>query len=167
MNSRTGFSLIELLIAIAIMGILLSIGTISFNQWQVKANIEKQTNELFSDLMEARATAMLTKTPYAVVFQPNSYVVKRYVDENDTASPALVLANGTVVTRKTLTYTLNKGTTGDITDSSVLFDTQGLTRNNFTVVVNSLTANPAVNCMIIFDTRVNLGKINGTKCEFK
>ena len=161
MNNRVGFSLLELLIAIAIIGIMLSIATLSFNQWQVNYNIESQTRELYSDLIEARTTALQTKMPYSIVFQPRSYVMTRYSSENEP------VANGTVVKNRTLSHGLTKGTTGDIADSSVLFDTQGLTYNKFTVVVNPLTASPACNCLVIFDTRVNMGKINGTACEFK
>lgn len=165
MKKCSGFSLLELLITIAIMGIVMSISTISFNSWTKKSNIEKQVRELFTDLAESRSRAFHEKKEFRVTFQPNSYVIRNYSSEAEPRDA------GRIVSDKALTYglTSKSGTNlaGDISDKFVEFDTRGWGTNNFTVIVNPLTVDSALNCLVIYDTRVNMGKINGTTCVFK
>lgn len=161
----SGFSLIELLFTMAIMGIVLGIGTLSFRQWQVKSNIESEIREIFVDLNEARSSAFTQKCDHRIVFQPNSYVMKRYSSENESRS-----AGRTIVTKNLkygLTSKSGSNLAADITDRFVEFDSGGITSNLFTVIVNPLSEDVAVNCLVIFETRVNMGKINGSTCEFK
>jgi type IV fimbrial biogenesis protein FimT len=164
-SAISGFSLIELIIVIAIMGIVMSIATLNFQSWQAKNRVEAQTREILADLNEARTNAFTQKKQYGIVFQPNSYVIKSYSTASAAASP---LTSGTIVTTKNLKCGLTKA--GDsIIDTPVVFDTTGITFNWFTIFVsqNSADHSAAVNCIVISTARVNMGKINGTACEFK
>ena len=77
-------------------------------------------------------------------------------------------AKGTVVATKTLKYTITKtNTTTDITNTSVLFDSTGFTNDWYTIIVNPTTAEAALNCVVTSTARANIGKMNGTNCEFK
>lgn len=174
---QSGFSLIELIIVIAIMGIVMAISTISFNSWQTKSRIESQTREIYADLADARTKAFTQKKVHGIVFQPNSYVMKSYSSEVEYASITGAAANGVVISSKSLKYGITKTDTATaFTDLSVLFDITGLTSTTpststfgFTIVVNPVNISPAINCLVISVARVNMGKWNATtsKCEFK
>lgn len=66
MNER-GFTLVELIIVIAIMIILLSLATMAFNQYLQKANIEAQVRMMYADLMDARAQAIMQRDTRTVL----------------------------------------------------------------------------------------------------
>ena len=171
---RSGFTLIEMIITITIMGIVMGVATLNFNAWQAKHKMESQMREIFIDLNEARTNAFTQKKYYSIVFQPNSYVMKSY----STSQPTIYnigTTTGTVVATKNLKYALStrtdSGTTiTSIVDTPVIFDTSGITFNWFTVTLDpSITdmGSASVNCLVISTARVNLGKMNGTTCEFK
>lgn len=164
-NAVSGFSLVELVVVIAIMGIVLSVATINFQSWQTKNRMEAQMREIFVDLNEARTNAFTQKMNHRITFQPNSYILKNYSTENEARSA------GRTTISKNLQFGLTKknGTNlaNSIANTFVEFDSSGLTSNNFTVIMNPLSADVAINCMVIFETRINLGKINGTECVFK
>ena len=63
-----GFSLVELIVIMAIMATILSIATLQFNQMSRKYNIEAQTRMLYADIMKVRSEALLQKRPRAVNF---------------------------------------------------------------------------------------------------
>ena len=163
-----GFSLIELVIVIAIMAIAASIGTISFNSWQTKYKIEGQTREIYNDLNQARANAFQQKREHRVIFQPSSYVMKSYSSEFEPID-----SGNTVLSKSNLTFGLTRRDSStlaldaNISDYRIIFDTRGFATGNFTMIVNPYTAGSSVNCIVISATRVNLGKINGTTCEFR
>ena len=56
-----GFSLIELLIVIALIGILLAIAVPNYNETMTKTKIEAQTKELHSAITNARLAALQNK----------------------------------------------------------------------------------------------------------
>ena len=172
-NDHSGFTLIEMIITITIMGILMGIAALNFNTWQTKNKIESQVREIFVDLNEARTNAFTQKQYYSIIFQPNSYVMKSYSTSQPTT--ATVGTTGTVVVTKNLKYALstrtNSGTTiTSIVDTPVIFDTSGITFNWFTVTIDPSISNmgsASVNCLVISTARANMGKMNGTTCEFK
>ncbi|AGI22826.1 methylation [Pseudomonas sp. ATCC 13867] len=66
MLKRTGFSLIELLVALAILAIALSIAAPGFGQLIEEHRLQVATQELQSALNQARATAALSGQPVSI-----------------------------------------------------------------------------------------------------
>ncbi len=169
--NQAGFSLIELVVTIAIMGIVMATATLSFNSWQKKSKIESQTRELFTDLVDARTRSFTQKKVHGIIFQPNSYVMKSYSSVVEYKNSTAAAANGVQLLSKSLKYGLTKtNTVTAITDNSIFFDITGFTTTatGFTIVVNPVTASPNLNCLVISAARVNMGKWNATtsSCVF-
>lgn len=66
MKSIRGFTLIELVMSIAIVGILLTVGIPSFRELITNNRIVSQTNDFVSDLAHARAEAVRRNTRVTV-----------------------------------------------------------------------------------------------------
>jgi Tfp pilus assembly protein FimT len=162
------------MVAIAIMGTVLSMATLSFNTWKKKANIESVIRGLYVDVADARTRAITQKVVHGVTFQSNAYVIKTYASAANYATETLAIANGTAVSNRAVAYTLtSNGTTTAFSSSTgaIVFDTTGLTTTanpKLTVVVNPITASPGVNCLVISVTQENLGRWNATtsKCVY-
>ena len=160
-RQESGFSLIELIIVMAIMGILLSIVTINFNDWQKKAQIERQTRELQADLNSARTESVFRKTRHRITFQPNNYAFKRYSSENEADSA------GTTITSRNVTYQMTRESGSSIDGASIEFDMRGLTSNNLTLNLNPVGTGAIFDCIVIHVARTNMGKMENGTCTFK
>lgn len=175
---HAGFTLIELIITIAVMGIMTGIATISFSTWQKKSKFESQVREMYSDLVDARTKAFTQKKVHGIVFQPNSYVMKSYSSEVEYKYPADAASStsGVQIMSKSLKYGITKTNTATAftaDNSAILFDTTGFTSTTpssstfgFTIVVNPIDVSSHLNCLVISVARVNMGKWNGSKCDF-
>jgi len=149
-----GFSLIELIIVIAVIAIGSSIATMNFNQWMKKSNIEQETRELYSDLNEARLQSIYTKRRHSIVLKTtNNYVLKQYSSLNEATTA------GTELQSKTTKNQMTKEN-GDAFDADtlVLFNTRGFTSNVNTIRINPMNV-AAFDCVIISEARTNLGKM--------
>ena len=71
-NSQKGFTLLELMIAIAIMTILAAIATPSFNVWREKSNLKAEAREVFGAFQRARSEAVTRNTNIALTFVAGS-----------------------------------------------------------------------------------------------
>ncbi|MBI2353485.1 MAG: prepilin-type N-terminal cleavage/methylation domain-containing protein [Deltaproteobacteria bacterium] len=149
-----GFSLIELIIVIAVLGIGAAIATLNFNQWVRKANIEKQAKELLTDLNDARLQSVYTKKRHSVVFQPNSYVFKEYSSLNEDTEDG-----GRVITSKNVANQMTTLSGGSLADSIIEFDIRGFTSDWNTVRINPAYSGAAYDCIVVSNARTNLGKI--------
>ena len=96
---NSGFSIVELVVVVGIISILLTIASINYNRWQVKNNIERQTNEMYMEITEARQLALTTRQARGISFSANSLVFRRYTSDADLESGA-----GVVVKTKSLRY---------------------------------------------------------------
>ena len=161
-HGRAGFTLVELLVAIAIMGTVMGLSALSFNSWKKKSNIEAQTRDLFTTFMEARNNAFMQKKRHDVELEQKNYVLKSYSSESDAA--------GKIIRSKALTYKLTKKG-ADISGTKVSYDSGGFTTGfastNFTVNVDIDDTSTSLNCLVVYVTRINMGKWNGTACEFR
>lgn len=166
MNNK-GFALTELVVVLVLLAIVTTIATINFNDWQRKAQIERQTRELFADINKARTDAITSKLTHRIVFQPNSYSFKRYssADEPYTA--------GTELFSKNVAYQLSLENGNSIADYSVEFNMRGFTTGTgFSASKLALRLNPVgtaagFDCIVIHDVRTNMGKIENGECTAK
>ena len=163
---KNGFSLTELIVVIAIMSILFSLVTLNFHDWQQKAQIERQTRELYTDLNTARTESIFKKTRRRITFQPNSYVFSSYSSDNEASNA------GTIITSRYVPYQLTKvanGSASSIVDSAVEFDMRGFLSNGLglTLNVNPAGTNASFDCIVINVARTNMGKMENGTCSFK
>jgi prepilin-type N-terminal cleavage/methylation domain-containing protein len=160
-----GITLIELIIVISIIGILLIALGFSFEGWMGAYRVESQTKEMYVDLMNARARAMERNRDHFVVVNAGNYQIYEDTDE-DGATPPPIDAGDTSILRpdpKPLTYPVESTSwTGTIT-----MDTRGLVSPNNTIRFNVGTNNPDYDCIVLFATRINMGKWNGASCDVK
>lgn len=148
-----GFTLVELLVAIVVIGILTAIAAIQFEQWTRKSNIERETKELYTDIMSARVTAitrnrnngirLVNATQYTTVDDINN--------DGDYGEAGEVSPNS-----KTLGNTMNWN--GGAFPANLTFDARGLINNIGTMCIFS-TVSPGYDCIVISMTRINMGRI--------
>ena len=152
-----GFTLLELLVVITIVGILLVIATINFNSWQKKAQIESQTRTLFATLNQARVDAMQHKQPRSVVLQAGgmSYAFQSYSSENQ------LRPNGVTTQTQASKYQITEAS--GPADNITQFDVRGFTSDTGTFQIVPMGTTALVDCVVVGSGQTKMGKnINGT-----
>ncbi len=80
-NRFKGVTLLELMIVVAIISVLLSLGFISLKRLKANYDLTEATNKLYSDIEWIRQRSMGSAYPYGISFSNNSYTV--FLDIND------------------------------------------------------------------------------------
>ena len=78
MKTNKGFSLIELIIVIAIIGIVLAIASPSFYKYRQNTNLKEATRELAGDISLYRQTAIAQNVRYRINFNPSGNIYDSY-----------------------------------------------------------------------------------------
>jgi prepilin-type N-terminal cleavage/methylation domain-containing protein len=164
---QNGFTIVELVLVIAILATLLSIATLSFNNMQRKASIERYTRELFSELNTARSDSIFRKNRHSIVINAaaNGYAFRRYSSENENRT-----AGGTVIATKTMPLTLSKLDGSSAAGDIFQFDTRGFAAiilDTGTLRINPVGTDAVVDCIVVAASRTNLGKMEGANCVQK
>ncbi len=150
--SEKGFSLVEMIVVMAIIATILAIATLNFNQMTRKSNIEAQTRMMYADIMKARAESLLIKKGRSVVVTASTFSV--YSSTAVTVGPLL---------QRTLKYpvTLNP------TSFQIDFDTMGIASLDGAALCASTNNNPAgVDSIVVEKTRILMGKWKqGVSCS--
>jgi prepilin-type N-terminal cleavage/methylation domain-containing protein len=158
-----GVTLTELVVVIAIIGILAVALGFSYQGWMGRYRVEKNTKELFTDLMQARQMAMTRNSFFFVDFPAvRSYRVIEDTNGNGTATragDAVMTPGGSKQTDYDITTALSFGTT-------VTLDKRGLVSPNGAIRI-STTLDPDYDCITMSQTRILMGKLNGTACNEK
>jgi prepilin-type N-terminal cleavage/methylation domain-containing protein len=68
-SRKKGFSLIELLVVLAIFFILLYLGYAKFNSWRKAMSIEDDVQKIYSEIQKARMKAFTTKTEITITIE--------------------------------------------------------------------------------------------------
>jgi prepilin-type N-terminal cleavage/methylation domain-containing protein len=143
---QNGFSLVELVVIIGIIGILLSIVTLQFNTYTTKAAVEAQVKMMQSDLMTARSQSLFQKRSRAVEVTATQFSI--YSSTVTAVTP---------VSQRTLKYaTLSNGAGPIIINSNGLINDPS---NGGRSICLSIGDNPAtIDAIVLSTTRIQLGK---------
>lgn len=170
---KDGFSLIELLVVMIILGIVASLGTVSFTGWVRKHDLENQVKEMYTDLMNARLTAMHQNTTHLISLSANQISGSVDTDGNGVGDAALCIwnrnrgdpADASCSTDKALSYKKLTFPASWSGTALLEFNARGLSSTNNTVCVFS-TYNPSYDCIVVSATRIRMGKLtNQSGCN--
>jgi len=172
MSNEKGFTLPEILMIIAIIGILLGIGFFSFRGMMDRYNVEKQMKEMYVDLMSARIRAMQRNRIHFVTFTSTQYTV--YEDTSPAPDGDGLFSAGTdsLILQKSLMPNFPVARSPDPNQWSALsplrFNAKGLLDTSVTTtgtVRVAVEKNGEYDCIAISEVRNALGKWDGIQCK--
>jgi prepilin-type N-terminal cleavage/methylation domain-containing protein len=112
--NKKGFTMIELTVTLAILGIISAIGIPSYFSWLPKYRLQTSVRNIYDDLNMARSRAVRTGTLTVVKFDPanNTYTVfldtsspvNWDLDSGETVLSNGLLANGVDITGTTFSF---------------------------------------------------------------
>ena len=165
-ETRGGFTLVEILITIAILGILVVLAVGNFGGMNEKYKVEAETKQLHADLMDARGRAMQRNRWFFVRITSTGYGYKTYEDSSpapDGNGPPLDNTADALVTSMTVRHAINTNLAGG---NDFGFNRNGIANDNGTIWFVS-TAQPDYDCITIRPTRIKMGQYIGGVCVEK
>jgi prepilin-type N-terminal cleavage/methylation domain-containing protein len=155
---RRGFTLVEIMIVIAILGILVVLAVGNFGGMNEKYKVEAETKQFYADLMDARGRAMQRNRWFFVQIASTGYGYATFEDgplpEGDTKSNS----DDTLVTNVTVRHEIKNDLTGK---GSFGFSRNGIANDNGTIWLDSST-HPDYDCITIQSTRIKMGQYLGS-----
>lgn len=156
--TRGGFTLVEILITIAILGVLLLIGVSNLRGFNEKYKVEAETKQLFADLMDARGRAMQRNRASIVRINTNDY--QTYEDTSPAPDGDGALQNtDTLITDAKVSHAIATGNI--VVPLSFNFNRNGIASVAGFIRFSS-TAQPDYDCISIGATRIKMGQYNAT-----
>lgn len=145
---QDGFSLVELVVVLVIIGILTTVATLQFNAYMRKSQMQSQIQGLYSDLNRVRNQALFSRRPRSITMTTTQYAL--YSSTVVTVDP---------VERKVLPYpiTVNNG-------ALLNFDERGLlsnVTNASACILLPTSQDAAIDSVVLSETQIRIGKCNG------
>lgn len=165
-HTESGFSIVELVVVIGIMGILLSIVALNFNQWLIKNRVEAQVRKMTTDFSELRVKAFTTKRRHSITINRLNYVFKSYSSVNEDIDEGVIIPSGTYAVE----FPLKKNSSEDHVNKIFDIDSRGLVSTvGGTIYLDYQNASPVIDCLTLNYARINPGKRNAawSNCDDK
>ncbi len=162
--NKLGFTLVELVVIIAIIATLLSISTIAFHDWMLKSRAEAQIRQIVADVNSIRLRAMTTKQRHSIELDADRYVFRSYSSENESIDDGRLISDGQQVA-----FRLMKDSTSFFAGERYEFDQRGMLQDIGDVLPIFLEydGNANQDCANLRVIRVNGGKKSGDTCDDK
>lgn len=136
LQSSKGFSLIELIVMIAVLGLLAAIATTRLNDISINVRISSAINQITSDINLVKEIALAKHAPMSITFDINNniYIIK----ENGSAMMAYPGSeNGTINLSQGVFSGVNITQVNINGSNQVSFDKWGNVLNNGTITLNT------------------------------
>lgn len=163
-----GFTIIEILVVIAIIGILATLASGSFRGLIAKYEIERQMREIQSDMMRSRMEAMHRNRNVFFSLSSTSYAA--YEDSHPSPYGNGQLDPGEdspLLPERSVKYPIAFSGGG-----LIAFDSKGFVKTTGATVCVFSDVNPSYDCIKVSSTRISLGKMksqsgpcNADNCE--
>lgn len=148
---KSGFSLIELMIVVALIGILLGAATLAFNDYVARANIEKQTKTLYSDIINARSESMFRRAGRYTTITSNLFNI--YSSNSLMGQPVKTTYLKSAIQSNDSTIRFN--------ERGLLVDAAGALLDHSVFICVAAANSAALDSIIIGTVNVQMGKNNG------
>jgi prepilin-type N-terminal cleavage/methylation domain-containing protein len=163
-EGRGGFTIVEIMIVIAILGILVVLAVGDFGGMNEKYKVEAETKQFYADLMDARGRAMQRNRWFFVQITatPSGYATyeDRPLPDGDGAFDNTADAKvSSVAVRHTISTNLAGGNVFG-------FNRNGIANDTGTIRFVS-TVQPDYDCITILSTRIKMGQYVGGVCVEK
>jgi prepilin-type N-terminal cleavage/methylation domain-containing protein len=163
-TARKGFTLVELLITIAVLTILLTMAVSTFRGLDEKYDVETETKQLYTDLMEARGRAVQRYRVHFVRLSGNGYATYEDTFTAPDGNGIWDSASDNMVARAATQHAIVAALTGGVSEFE--FDRNGIASVSGSIRFSS-TANPDYDCITILPTRIKMGQYAGGSCVEK
>lgn len=159
MQSR-GFTLLEMVLVLAVVSILLAIATLNFRDYARRYRTEAQTRLLYGELLKARVSAICQRRTVRVKLYPDRFeVYSSQLDNESGVQPALARRFEYPVT-----CTAKRGS--DAKGYPLDFQMQGTTFDNCSICLEPNAGSGAVDSIKVSTTRLSIGKKDrGEACQ--
>lgn len=154
-----GISHIELIVTVAIVGVLVSAAGFEYYDWGKKVAAERIIKVLYSDMMHARMMAVTRGREHYVVLGNTAYSVVE--DTNDSG-----IKDGGDMTLPDFPKKVEASLSWNNTGNDVTFDKRGIMPKWRTIRVASAT-DADYDCIAVSTTRIITGQYVNSKCRPK
>lgn len=164
-NDERGITLVELMVALAIVGILMVALGFSFQGWRSKYKVEAEIKQMHADLMQARAQAMQHKRVHCVDLSAYKYTLWEDTDPAPDGDGACTASDMKLVEENTEHKIIYGGTLQYVFSDEGVLATSGVVRLEDPEAGQVTDAD--FDCLVLDSTRVSLGAWDGTNCNVK
>lgn len=163
MKEPKGFSLVELIVVIAIFMFVLTFGVPAYSNWKKKHDVTSQIEMLLGDINHARMMAYTEKVEWDILWNETDGKVDEYrLREHRDANSNGIIEGEEITIKKTVVTRLSL-TPNPAGDGSIRFNCRGFcgTSREFYI---SPSHGAGVDCLSVSTTRAKAGKWNGSTC---